>query len=114
MGLVAAILAVGYLVTGQPWYMVMAYLRYAVWAALGTWVDIVRPIAWRQPPLWPIVVPYATLLVASLLAFWVPLWWVDRTLWVTFGVLYAAHTTINLASNRVTPTARPGATSGRS
>ena len=44
--------------------------------------------------------PYALLLIAALLAFWIPLWWVDRRLWVAFGVLYAAHTTLNVLSHR--------------
>ncbi len=52
------------------------------------------------------VVPYALLLTAALLAFWVPLWYVDQRLWVAFGVLYAAHTTLNAASHRGPRTAR--------
>lgn len=46
------------------------------------------------------------ILTASLLACWVPLWDVDQRLWMAFGLLYAAHTTLNLASPRGSRTAR--------
>ena len=114
MGLVAVVLAIGFVVAGHPWYLAIAFVLYAVWSGFGAWVDIVRPISWRQPPRLSIVMPYATLLIASLLAFWIPLWWVDRALWVAFGVLYAAHTTLNVISHRVPPSTRSGSPSGRS
>ncbi len=103
LGVVALVLAVSFGVAGQPWYLVLAFGLYATWTALGAWIDIVRPIPWRQPPRWPILLPYAALLIAALLAFWIPMWWVDRRLWVAFGVLYAAHTTLNILAHREAP-----------
>ena len=113
-GAVAVLLAVAYLVSGEPWHLVMAFALYAAWSAFGALIDIVRPISWRQPARWSIVLPYAALLIASLLALWVPLWWVDRGLWVAFGVLYAAHTTLNVISHRGTPSSPPGSPSAGS
>ena len=57
MGLVAAALAAGFIVVGQPWYLVMALLLYTVWAAFGWLVDIARPVPWRRPPKWSILIP---------------------------------------------------------
>ena len=95
-GLVAAGLAVVFAVTGEPWHMILATGLYAAWALLGATVDLLRPIEWRNPPRWAVIATYAGLLMAALLVFWIPLWWIDWRLWVAFGVLYAIHTTINL------------------
>jgi len=107
MGVVALLLGIAFVAQGQPWYLVLAFALYAGWSALGAFVDIFRPIAWREPPRLSILIPYAGLLTAALLAFWVPLWWVDRRLWIVFGLLYAAHTTLNLASHRAARTSTP-------
>lgn len=106
LGLVALGLGGWLVLTGEPWHLALACGLYVAWAALGTWFDLVRPIQWREPPRWAVLAPYAALLVTALLAFWVPLWWVDRRLWFVFGVLYAAHTTLNALSHRGTPRGR--------
>ena len=100
LGVPAAVLAVAYLVVGPAWPWALGLVLYAAWAAVGVWLDRARRIAWRSPPRWRILVPYALLLTASLLALWIPLWWVDRGLWLAFGVLYAAHTTLNATAHR--------------
>lgn len=106
LGVPAAVFGGAGLVMGLDWPAMAAFGLYAGWAAFGAWIDVVRPISWRMPPRWPILVPYALLLTGSLLAFWVPLWYVDQRLWVAFGLLYAAHTTLNLASHRGSRSAR--------
>jgi hypothetical protein len=106
MGLVSLLLGVAFIAQRQPWHLILAFLLYAAWSALGAFVDIFRPIAWREPPRLSIVIPYATLLTAAVIALWVPLWWVDRLLWIAFGLLYAAHTALNLASHRAARTSR--------
>jgi hypothetical protein len=100
LGIPAALLAVVLLIVGPAWPWALALALYAVWAALGAWLDIIHPIPWRDPPRLSVLVPYALLLIAALLAFWIPLWWIDRRLWIVFGVLYAAHTTLNVLSHR--------------
>ena len=77
LGAVAFVCAVAFAIAGQPWSLVLAFALYATWAAFGCYIDIIRPIPWRQPPRLSILLPYAGLLIASLLAFWIPLWWVD-------------------------------------
>jgi hypothetical protein len=100
LGIPAALLAMALAIAGTAFPWAFALALYAAWAALGAWLDLIRPIPWRDPPRWSILVPYARLLIAALLAFWIPLWWVDRRLWVAFGVLYAAHMTLNILSHR--------------
>lgn len=100
LGAGAVVLGVLLLIEGEPWHLAAACALYAAWAGLGLAVDVVRPLAWREPSRWQVVVPYAALLTAALLAFWVPLWWVDPRLWVAFGVVYAAHTVLNLLAHR--------------
>lgn len=114
MGLLALVLAVAFIADGQPWYLALAFVLYAAWAALGSVVDIFRPIPWREPARLSILVPYAVLLTLALLAFWIPLWSVDRALWLAFGALYAVHTTLNLASHRVARTGSGGPPVGTS
>jgi hypothetical protein len=85
---------------GQPWNLVLGFAVYAAWSALGAFIDIVRPIPWREPLRPSVLIPYAALLTVVLLALWVPLWWMDPLLWVAFGLLYVVHTTLNLLSHR--------------
>ena len=60
----------------------------------------------RRRPLAPGCRGLAGLLVASLLAFWIPLSCVVRRLRIAFGLRDAAPTTLNLASHREAPQAR--------
>jgi hypothetical protein len=99
LGLPAVLLAVVFWASGQPANLVLAFAAYAAWSALGAFVDIVHPIAWRRPARWSVLVPYAVLLISAMMLLWVPLWWVSWWLWLLYGVLYAAHTTLNLTSH---------------
>jgi hypothetical protein len=99
LGIVAALLALALVADGQPWYLVVALGLYAAWAALGTWIDLIHPIGWRVPPRWSIFIPYVALLTVAQIGMWVPLWYVDLRLWIAFGILYAIHTTLNIASH---------------
>lgn len=111
LGVVAAVLAVALWVTGEPGHLVLALIVYAAWSVLGAWVDVVHPIAWRQPPRWSVLVPYAALLITAMLLLWVPLWWVNWWLWLLYGILYTVHTMLNLTSHRGRRTAAHDGTS---
>jgi hypothetical protein len=99
MGLPASVLGVLFLVNDQPWYYWTATLLFTVWAAFGYMVDVVLRVKWRNPPRWPIFIPYVVLFVSSLLAFWVPLWFIRPVLWIIYALLYAAHTALNMYSH---------------
>jgi D-alanyl-D-alanine carboxypeptidase len=107
LGVPSAGLAILMASSGSPWWQVLAFGLFGVWAAIGAWVDFIRPVAWRSPPRWPVFVPYVGLFVACLFAFWIPLWAVSLPLWLAFGVLYAVHTALNIASH-VRPAGREG------
>ncbi len=99
MSLPALILGVLFLVNDQPWYYWTATLLFAIWAAFGYVVDIFRPVKWRNPPKWSVFIPYVILFVFSLLAFWVPLWFIRPGLWIVYAGLYATHTALNIYSH---------------
>jgi hypothetical protein len=113
MGLLALGLAIAFVIERQPWHLVLAFVLYLAWSAVGATVDVIWPVEWRSPPRWSILVPYGALLIAALVALWIPLWWVDRRLWVGFGLLYAAHTILNVAAHHGTPTPQGGTRPGR-
>ena len=48
---------------------------------------------------WSIFIPYVALLTAAQIGMWVSLWYVDLRLWISFGILYAIHTTLNISSH---------------
>jgi hypothetical protein len=111
MGLPASILGVLFLVNDQPWYYWTATLLFTIWAAFGYMIDIVLRVKWRGPAKRSIFVPYVVLFVSSLLAFWVPLWFIRPVLWGAYGLLYATHTALNMYSHfKPRKGSRPGIT----
>jgi hypothetical protein len=99
LGLVAAVLSLYLLIDRHDWLIAAAPLPYAAWSALGWVLDVRRPVEWRQPVRWSILVPYVGLLVGALVALWVPLWWVGFEAWLAFGLLFAVQTILNIAGH---------------
>jgi hypothetical protein len=100
LGLVAVLLAIVFAVGRQPGYAILAALIYAVWAGFGFYVDTYRQLVWRNPPRWPVLVPYVLLFIASQFAFWIPLWYVGLGYWRAYAVFYVVNTALNLYSHR--------------
>lgn len=100
LGAPSAVLAALLFVADKPWFFVVPPLLYFVWTILGYYVDLWRPMAWRIPPRWSIFAPYVGLFAASLLLFWVSMWYVGMAYWIAFGAMYAAHTILNIYSHR--------------
>jgi len=100
LGAPSVILGALMYVNDQPWIFVVPPLLYFIWAIFGYFVDLWRPIAWRNPPRWSIFVPYVGLFAASLILFWVSMWYVGLIYWIAFGVMYAAETILNIYSHR--------------
>jgi hypothetical protein len=98
-GAVGFALAIGLAATGISWTYVVGPVLYAAWSLFGAVVDLIRPIEWRRPVRLSVLLPYVALLIVALFALWIPLWYVDLAYWALFGVLYAAHTTLNIGSH---------------
>jgi hypothetical protein len=84
---------------GKAWYFASAGFLYALWAAFGTVVDIVHPVAWRSPILWPIFLPYVLTYTASMMFYWWPLLRIHRLSWFIYAALYALSTFLNVSSH---------------
>ena len=100
LGAPSVILGAMTLVADQPWFFVAPPLLYFAWAILGYYVDLWRPVAWRNPPRWSIFVPYVGLFTASLILFWISMWYVGTIYWIAFGAMYVVHTVLNTYSHR--------------
>ena len=100
LGAPSVILGALMYVEDQPWFFVVPPLLYFIWAVFGYFVDLWRPTAWRNPPRWSIFVPYVGLFAASLILFWVSMWYVNLIYWIAFGVMYVVETILNIYSHR--------------
>ena len=99
LGLPAVVLSVVLSRAGKAWSLVAAGLLFGLWAAVGTVVDLVHPIAWRSPIAWPVFVPYVFLYTASQMFYWWPLLRIHRPSWLVFTALYIASTFLNVTSH---------------
>lgn len=88
---------------GGPWYSWLACGLFAAWAIFGYIVDILRPINWRDPVRWQILVPYLVLYISAQFAFWIPLWLIWPGYWMIYAVLYTISTVLNISNH-----SRPG------
>lgn len=95
----AVIVSLVLLIGGKPWYIWLSGFLYAVWAMLGYVVDIARPVAWRSPILWPVIIPYVLLYLSSLMFYWWPLGNIQRPLWFIYAVLFVISTILNISSH---------------
>ena len=96
----ACAVSVFILLSGKPWWLWLSGFLYLVWAAFGYVVEYVRRIPWRSPPRWPILGPYLSLYLATIMFYWWPLGRISRPLWYAYTVLFILSTALNLASHR--------------
>ncbi len=95
----AVVVSLMLLLARKPWYLWLAGFLYAAWAILGYVVDIVRPVAWRSPILWPVFIPYILLYLSSLMFYWWPLGNIQRSLWFIYAGLFVISTMLNVFSH---------------
>ena len=91
------------LLAGKPWWLWLSGFLYLIWGAFGYTVEYVRGIRWRNPPRWPILGPYLTLYLATIMFYGWPLARISRPLWYAYTVLFVISTALNFASH-----GRPG------
>jgi len=99
LGIGGLALAILLMRDGQPWWLWFAGVLQFVWSAYGLWIEFVRGIEWRNPPRWPILGPYLTLYLGTIMFYWWPLWRLGRPLWYAYTVLYIIATVLNLGSH---------------
>lgn len=99
LALPAAALSLAQINAGKPWYLWLAGLLYAAWAAFGYYVEYVRHIQWRSPIYWPIFVPYVALYLATVMFYWWPVGILSRPLWYVYAALFVVATVLNISSH---------------
>jgi hypothetical protein len=99
LGIPAAIVSIVLWVGGQLWYLWIAGLLYLAWAAFGYSVEYLLRINWRTPIRWPILIPYLTLYLASIMCYWWPLATISRPLWFVYAALFVISTILNILSH---------------
>ncbi len=102
-GILAAIISLILLLGGKPWYIWLGGFLYLVYAIYGYTVEYVRGVEWRSPPYWPVMGPYVTLYLATVMFYWWPLGslgTVGRPLWFAYAVLFVISTILNVTSHR--------------
>lgn len=87
------------LLADKPWWLWLSGFLYLIWAAFGYTVEYVKDIRWRNPPRWPVLGPYLTLYLATVMFYWWPLIRISRPLWYAYTVLFLIATALNLASH---------------
>ena len=95
-GWLALPLGLFFMASGAPRYSWLACGLFAAWAIFGYVVDILRPVNWRDPVRWQILVPYLILYISAQFAFWIPLWLFWPGYWMIFAVLYTISTVLNI------------------
>jgi hypothetical protein len=64
-GLVAFPLGIQFRSSPQARYFWFAFGLFKIWPMLGYFIDILRPINWRDPIRWQIFVPYVVLYISA-------------------------------------------------
>lgn len=98
-GWLALPLGLYFIASGGPWYSWFACILFAAWAIFGYIVDILRPVNWRGPIRWQILVPYLVLYISAQFAFWIPLWFIWPGYWIIYAVLYTISTVLNISNH---------------
>jgi hypothetical protein len=100
LGIPAAMLSVFLLLGGKTWFLWLGGFLYLAWGIYGFWVDYVKKIQWRVPPHWPVLIPYVSLYLATIMFYWWPVGLLSRPLWFAYAVLFAISTALNLTSHK--------------
>jgi TctA family transporter len=100
LSLPAVAVSVILLSNDQSWQFWLAGFIYFIWAVFGYTVEYVRKIQWRNPPLWPILIPYVTLYLATVMFYWWPLANIYKPLWYIYAGLFVISTLLNITSHQ--------------
>jgi hypothetical protein len=99
-----AAISIFILLGGKSWYLWLSGFIYLIWAVYGYTVEYVRRIQWRSPVRWPILGPYLTLYLATVMFYWWPLAMIYKPLWYVYGALFLLSTFLNVTSHQTNVT----------
>jgi hypothetical protein len=95
----ALIISIILLRGGKSWAFWTSGFLFVIYAAFGYWVDYIAKIQFRSPLNLPVVIPYVTLYLATVMFYWWPLLRLSRPLWGAYTVLYVIATVLNIQSH---------------
>ena len=84
---------------GKSWSFWLGGFLFLLYAAFGYWVDYIAKIPFRSPLRLPVMIPYVTLYLATVMFYWWPLWRLSSPLWGAYAVLYVIATVLNIRSH---------------
>ena len=100
LSLLALIVSVILFRAGKPWSFWLGGVLFVVWALFGLTVEYLLGLGnWRNPILWPVLVPYVGLYLSTIMFYWWPLGLLNRRLWYIYAVLFLLSTWLNLTSH---------------
>jgi hypothetical protein len=100
LSLPAAVVSMILMLGGVAWSLWLGGFIYLIWAIYGYTIEFVQKIKWRNPPRWPVLIPYVFLYLATVMFYWWPLALVSRRLWYLQAVMFVISTILNLTSHK--------------
>jgi len=100
LSLPAAGVSLYLLLSGESWYIWMGGFLYLTWAIYGFSVEYIRKIEWRNSFYWPVMGPYVTLYLATVMFYWWPLGLVYKLLWYGYTGIFIISTYLNVTSHQ--------------
>ena len=99
LSLLAFVVSLALLRGGKPVWIWLGGFLYLTWAIFGYLVEYQFGIPWRNPIYWPVLVPYVSLYLATVMFYWWPLGQIGRPYWYIAAALFVISTVLNLASH---------------
>jgi hypothetical protein len=85
---------------GAPWALWAGGILYFVFASFGFTVEYLAHVTtWRSPVVWPIMIPYVLLYLATVMFDWWPVGILSRPLWFIYAGLFLLSTWLNVSSH---------------
>jgi hypothetical protein len=84
---------------GKEWTFWIGGFIFLVWAIFGYVVEYRFGIKWRNPIVWPILIPYVSLYLGTIMFYWFPVGILGRPLWYIYAVLFGLSTYLNITSH---------------
>jgi len=84
---------------GKEWSFWIGGFLFLVWAIFGFIVEYQLGIKWRNPIVWPVLIPYVLLYLGIVMFYWWPVGQLNRPLWYLYAAFFALGTYLNITSH---------------